>query len=167
MTDVYFEELREEQLEEVLRIYNEYVSHTTATFHTKPLSAEEMRALVFFEDPKYRCYLIKAEGETAGYVILTRHKTRQAYDATAEISIYLKPGYTGRGIGRKAVGFIEALARQQGMHVLIAAICGENTGSIKLFEACGYDQCAHYRQVGVKFGTYLDVVDYQKILTNE
>jgi phosphinothricin acetyltransferase len=52
----------------------------------------------------------------------------------------------------------------QNVHVLIASICGENTGSIRLFESLRLDKCAHFREVGEKFGRRLDVVYYQKIL---
>ncbi len=164
MNTVCFEEIRKEYLPEVLSIYTYYVLNTTATFHAHALTEAEMSELVFFENPKYHAYVIVCEDKIAGYVILTQHKKREAYDATAEVTIYLKPDCTGQGIGCKATQFIEEVALRQQMHVLVATICGENQRSIRLFEKNGYVKCAHYKEVGVKFGQYLDVVAYQKIL---
>lgn len=164
MSDIEFREIREEHLGEVLKIYNHYVENSTATFHMHALSADEMSSLVFFEDPKYRAYAICCGAKVCGYVILSQYKKREAYDLTAGVTIYLKPEQTGKGIGPRAVSFIEEFAREQGMHALIAGICGENARSIALFEKCGYLKCAHYREVGRKFGRVLDVVEYEKIL---
>lgn len=164
MTGIEFEEMREEHLDDVLGIYNYYVMNSTATFHMHELSKDEMRALVFFKEPKYTAFVIKHGREISGYAILAQHKAREAYSATADITIYLKPGETGKGIGSKAVGFIEELAKERGFHALIAGICAENERSIALFEKCGFVKCAHYREVGKKFGRLLDVAAYEKII---
>jgi phosphinothricin acetyltransferase len=58
----------------------------------------------------------------------------------------------------------EEFAQRTGIHVLIVTICGENNMSIKLFEKNGYFKCAHYKEVGKKFGQWLNVVAYQKII---
>lgn len=162
--NIVFEEICDKYLSEVLSIYTYYVLNTTATFHAHALSESEMRELVFFDDPKYKTFIIKTEDIICGYVILTQYKKREAYDETAEVTVYLKSDYTSIGIGSLAVKYIEDYAKGQKMHVLIAGICGENTKSIKLFEKSGYKKCAHYEEVGKKFGKRLDVVYYQKIL---
>ncbi len=164
MNNVIFDEIKEEHLEEVLKIYTHYVLNTNATFHAHALSKEEMRELVFFENLKYKTFVIKSADTICGYVILTQHKKREAYDGTAEVTIYLKPDFIGIGIGSQAVSFIEDIARQHNIHVLIATICGENSKSINLFERSGFSKCAHYKEVGKKFGQLLDVVAYQKII---
>lgn len=165
MHDTVFEEIKEEHLTEVLEIYKYYILNTSATFHKHVLSKDEMRELVFFDCPKYKTFVIKSGGTICGYVILTRYSRREAFDDTSEVTIYLKPDYMGKGIGSQALQFIEAIARQQNMHVLIATICGENLKSISLFEKNGFTKCAHYKEVGKKFGKLLDIVAYQKILT--
>lgn len=159
-----FKELTPEELPAVLEIYNYYVLNSTATFHMHVLSLEKMRSLVFFDDPKYKTFLITNDDELCGYVLLTRFKTREAYDGTAEVTVYLKSEYSGKKIGGDAIRFIEQYARQKQFHVLVAIICGENTASIRAFEKNGYEKCAHYKEVGKKFGRLLDSVSYQKIL---
>lgn len=159
-----FHEMTDKYLDEVLQIYTHYVLHTSATFHARPLTRQEMRKLVFFDGEKYKTFVICAEAGVCGYVLITQHKNREAYDGTAEITVYLKPAYTGQGLGSMAISYIEEYAKRQKLHVLVATICGQNEASIRLFEKNGYSQCAHYKEVGQKFGQLLDVVAYQKII---
>ena len=165
MEKCHFDEMREEHLDDVLRIYTHYVLNTTATFHARPLSREEMRELVFFNDEKYKTFVICDEADVCGYVFIAQHKKREAYDGTAEVSVYLRPTQTGKGLGSLAIKYIEQYAKAQNIHVLVATICGQNEESINLFKKNGYSQCAHYKEVGKKFGQLLDIVAFQKIIS--
>ncbi|PHV69219.1 GNAT family N-acetyltransferase [Sporanaerobium hydrogeniformans] len=160
-----FEKIVEEDIESVREIYLYYIQNSTATFHKRDISYQEMKELVIFNNPKYESYTIYYEGELCGYVILTQYKVREAFDQSAEITIYLKQGFEGKGIGTQAVNFIEDRARTKDLHVLLALVCGENTGSMALFEKMGYVKCAHYKEVGYKFGRWLDLVGYEKIIS--
>ncbi|WP_070001185.1 GNAT family N-acetyltransferase [Cellulosilyticum sp. I15G10I2] len=165
MEQCTFEMISEEHIDEVRAIYLYYINHSTATFHKREISKDEMRELVIFNHSKYEGYVIKYAGVICGYVVLTQYKTREAFDQTAEVTIYLKHGYEGRGIGSLALLFIEGRAKTKKLHTLIGLICGENTGSIALFEKHCYKKCAHYKEVGYKFDRWLDLVCYQKIIT--
>lgn len=164
MNRIHFEELTAEQLPEAAAIYNHYVLNTTATFHAHRISTDEMSGILFFDNPKYRTYAVMEGDCFRGYVLLTQHKKREAYDGTAEVTIYLDPDSVGKGLGSLAVQHIETVAKTSGIHVLVATICGENEQSIRLFERNGFVKCAHYKEVGEKFGQLLDVVAYQKII---
>jgi len=164
MEQCTFEAVKEEHVEEALGIYLYYVNHSTATFHKREILKDEMRDLLLFSNPKYQGYIIRYQGEICGYVILSQYKSREAFEHTAEVTIYLKNGYEGRGIGNKALSFIEESAKTKQIHTLIGLICGENTGSIALFEKHGYKKCAHYKEVGYKFDRWLDLVCYQKMI---
>lgn len=165
MEEYYFREMTEEYLDKVLQIYTHYVLNTSATFHSQPPTRQTMREIVFFDNEKYKTFVICKEAEVCGYVLITQHKKREAYDGTAEVTIYLKPAYIGKGLGSMAIKYIEEYAKKQYLHVLVATICGQNEESIRLFEKNGYLKCAHYKEVGQKFGQRLDVVAYQKIIS--
>lgn len=165
MNNLRLEPITEHHLPQVTAIYNHYIQNTTATFHTHALTPDEMRSLVFFEQLPYQTHIIMDDDTICGYVLLTRHKPREAYNNTAEVTIYLHPDSVGHGIGHFALRYMEEKAMEHKLHVLVATICGENQQSIGLFEKNGYTRCAHYREVGQKFGKYLDVVAYQKILS--
>lgn len=162
-----FVPLTEEHLPAALGIYNHYAAETTCTFHD-PLSQDEFRGLVFHEDKRYRSLAIIDEksARLAGYCSLRPHGARQAYRFTAEVTVYLHPDYVGLGLGGPAIDRLGKEARAQGFHVLVAAISGENAGSIRLFEKKGYEKTGHLREVGYKFDRFLDVVYFQKILTS-
>ncbi|HHT49551.1 MAG TPA: N-acetyltransferase [Firmicutes bacterium] len=164
MEKVELAKIKAEDISALLAIYNYYVLNTTATFHVKVLTEEEMGQLVFFNDPQYETNVIKVEGKICGYVLLTQYKKREAYKRTGEITIYLKSEATGKGIGNAALRYIERVAQEKGFHALIATVCAENEPSIKLFTKNGYQKCAHFSEVGWKFGRWLDIVVFQKIL---
>jgi len=162
--EIQFVQIQEQDLTAVKAIYDWYIAHSTATFHTEPVTIEQLKEFIYINHPVYESYLIY-EGETiAGYCFLTHFKKRQAYDRTAEITIYLHPDYCNKGLGKTAISHLENSARKKGLKNLIGTISGDNTGSIRLFEKMGFVQCAHYRQVGEKFNQVLDVVGYQKFI---
>lgn len=146
-------------------IYNHYVEHSTATFHSRPLTVDAFRELLTFPNPRHRAFVALVDGEVCGYCVVAPYKNREAYDDTAEVSVYVRPDRQRRGIGAAAVDHMEEHARRVGLHALIATICGDNAPSIALLADKGYVQCAHLREVGKKLGRRLDVVCYQKLLT--
>jgi L-amino acid N-acyltransferase YncA len=162
--EITFEKATLNHLVAIKEIYDYYITETTATFHTHPISFEELREIIPFHHKTYPSYLVKAGEKTAGYCYLAPFKKRQAYDRTAEVTVYLKPEYCGRGIGYKTVTFMEEMARKKNIKVLLGVITGTNENSIRLFAKCGFEKCAHYKQVGQKFDELLDVVVYEKIV---
>lgn len=154
----------EEMLPELRDIYAHYVEHSTATFHIAEPTLDLMRGLLSPPTARHYSCAVICDGQTSGYLVLGRFKPREAYDDTAEVTVYLKEGFTGRGIGPLALAHAEGMAAERGFHALVAGISGENQASMKLFERSGYEKCAHFRQIGKKFGRYLDVVYYQKLV---
>ncbi len=159
-----FETLRAEHLQACLDIYRYYVENSTATFHTHVPSMEEFKEIVYIGCERNKGFTILYDSCICGYVVLGRYHVREAYADTGSISIYLHPGHCGKGIGSATLDFIEHYAHEQGFHSLVATICSENVQSIRLFERKGYVKCAHYKEIGRKFGRLLDVVTYQKII---
>ena len=157
-------ELREDDFGIVKDIYDHYILTSTATFHTNEISIPELKEVIPVGHPIYKSFLIKQGEKVCGYCYISQHKKRQAYDRTAEVTLYLKPDFTGKGIGKEVLFRLEDIAKQNNICVLIGVITGDNFGSIALFEKCGYEKCANFRKVGVKFNRILDVVAYQKIL---
>ncbi len=162
--NIEFIELKENDFETIKKIYDYYILNSTVTFHTSKISIQALKDTISIDHPKYKSFLIKYNCKICGYCYLSQYKNRQAYDRTAEITVYLKPQYTGKGIGELAIRKLEKVAGQKGISVLIGIITGDNYQSIKLFEKCGFEKCAHFKQVGEKTGKILDVVAYQKIL---
>ena len=162
--NITFKDMTGEYVDAAAALYNRYVLETTATFHTEPLSASDMRGLLFFDNSSFRSFAILDGGVFCGYLILSAYKCRDAYNTTAEVTVYLDGTRTGRGIGTLALRHAQTYAEAEGFHALLGIICGENAPSIRLFEKNGYERCGLLKEVGVKFGRRLDVVIYEKIL---
>ncbi len=164
--DISYERVQPGHIRELTEIYNGYVRTSTATFHYEPRTEEEMAEMLIPLDQEYlsEAWVVRSDGNIAGYVYFAPYKKREAYRCSSEVTLYLREGYTGKGLGRQALGMMETRARDAGMHTLLSVVCGENEASIRLFEKCGYEKCAHLKQVGRKFDRLLDVVMYQKML---
>ncbi len=151
-------------VEALLDIYNYYVVNSTATFSIAPIDKKEMKSLLFSGSERFPSYVMENDGELVGYVMMNRYKPREAYDKTAEVTIYLHPDHTGQGFGHEALEFIDDVAEGYSFHALLGVITADNERSIDLFKKHGYVQCALLREVGEKFDRILDVAIYQKLL---
>jgi len=161
---IEFVELQEPHTSNAREVFNHYIETSTATFYMKELSADEFYEIVKPSGEHFRTFAILYQGEFTGFVRLSQYNSRCAYSGTGEITIYLKADCTGRKIGPTALEFIENYARTHEFRILIAGICAENEASISFFTNHGYEQCARFKKVGVKFGRTLDVCYYQKFL---
>lgn len=162
--EVTFKEIEEDHIPLFQHIYNYYVVNTTVTFSTEVVSLEEMKDMVIFPNSPFVAYGIWLQETCVGYTVLQPFKTRQAYNHTAEVAIYLKEDQVGFGIGKKTLLFIENIAREHHFHTILSSICSENIASKRLFINHGYISCALLVQVGYKFDRFLDVEMYQKFL---
>ena len=95
--------------------------------------------------------------EILGYAFAARYKKREAYKHSAEVSVYVKNGAGGKGIGKSLYQKLFEEIERKDIHALIAGIALPNEASIKLHERFGFEKVAHFREVGFKFGRWIDV----------
>src|SRR5690606_17056317 len=101
--DIQFQPISEQDLHEVKAIYDWYIANSTATFHTEPIRHDQLTTFLYVGDPVYPSYLVRYNGAVAGYCFLTKYKDRPAYRRSAEVTIYLRPEFHGKGIGSAAL----------------------------------------------------------------
>lgn len=164
MDDVKFRSVRLEDLHRLKEIYTYYIENSTATFHINKISDDDMKKILFMEDSLYESFVIMKENDIIGYVLLAPYSKREAFRVSAEVTIYLDNNVTSKGIGYRALEFIEEVARKKEIKSLLSLICGENYRSVKLFEKAGFYKCAHMKNVGKKFDRMLDLLIYEKEL---
>lgn len=148
----------------ITEIYNHYVVHSTATFDLAPVSETEIRTQIAQIAPHFPFLVYETEEGVAGYCYAHSWKSKAAYYRTWEITIYLHPRHTGKGVGKALLTALIEQCRQQGCKVLIADITAENETSCRFHESFGFRKVSHFKQVGQKFDRWLDVIDYQLIL---
>jgi L-amino acid N-acyltransferase len=156
-------ELRD--LESICQIYNEAILSSTATFDTEPSSPEERRIWFVSHNDRYPILVAELQGKIAGWAALTRFSDRPAYDGTAETSFYVASEYRGRGIGWKLKEALIEEARRIGFHTLIARVAEGSKASLVLNRRAGFVLIGTMKEVGYKFGQWLDVHVLQKMLT--
>jgi len=161
---IVFRELELEDIPRLMDIYNHFVINTTVSFHTEPVTLDEFTDSLIHTNPRYKTFVITSDNSVQGYVQVMPHKKKQAYDTSGEVTIYLHPECVGRGVGSAALAHIESYAKLHGFHVLVSTICSDNEPSIRTFSKNGYTPCAHFREIGFKWGRFLDIVTYQKII---
>jgi L-amino acid N-acyltransferase YncA len=155
--------------EPIMAIYNREVTGGTATFDLVPRSLADQREWLAARSGAFSA-IVAVEGDdvvgfrVVGFASLSPYKERAAYSTTVEDSVYVHREYTGRGIGRLLLGRLVDIARESGFHSVIARIEAGSAASRALHATCGFDLVGVERQVGRKFGRWLDVVVMQIVL---
>ncbi|MFN3219657.1 MAG: GNAT family N-acetyltransferase [Acidimicrobiales bacterium] len=155
---------RIDDAEAIRTIYNVEVITSTSVFDLEPRSLEDQRR--WLEDRSgAHAVLVAVDGDrVVGFGSLSRFKERPAYNTTVEDSVYVDRDHHGRGIGRILLEALIDTARGHGFHTMIGRITADNTASIALHRAAGFDSVGLEREIGRKFGRWLDVVVMQKML---
>jgi phosphinothricin acetyltransferase len=155
---------RRDDAEATRAIYNREVTETTVTFDLVPRSAEEQVQWIDEHSGAHPALVAVSRGEVVGFASLTPYRSRPAYSTTVEDSVYVRADQRGRGVGALLLGEIVSLASTSGFHAVMARIVGTHDASIRLHRACGFELIGVEREVGRKFGKWLDVALMQRLL---
>ena len=155
---------RAEDGEAIRSIYNVEVTESTVTFDLVPRSAEDQRAWLIAHSGPHPAVTAVDGDEVVGFGSLSPYKDRPAYATTVEDSVYVRRDRQGQGVGRLLLGELVRLGTAHGFHSMIGRIGGHNEASIALHKACGFELVGVEKEVGRKFGRWLDVVELQRLL---
>jgi len=155
---------RIEDAEAVRVIYNLEVTTTTVTFDLVPRSLDDQRAWLAAHAGAHPAMVAVVGDEVVGFGSLSPYRDRPAYATTVEDSVYVHRDWRGEGVGRRLLEELVRLAGDHGFHTVVARIVGDHEASIGLHKACGFTLVGTEREVGRKFGRWLDVVELQRML---
>ena len=154
-----------EDAEAIRAIYNPEVLESTVTFDLVPRSLDDQRRWLEARSGAHVVLVAEADaGEVVGFASLSPYRDRPAYSTTVEDSVYVRRDQQGRGVGRLLLGELLTVATDHGFHAVMARIVGHHGASIRLHEALGFELVGTEREVGRKFGRWLDVVLMQRLL---
>ena len=141
----------------IMDIYNEAVVNTAATFDTELRTMEKQ--MEWWEKHKKNHPVLVAEeqGKITGWASLSPWSDRCAYDTTVEVSVYIHKDFRGRGIGSKLLEIVTLEGGKVGNHTVLSRITEGNESSIHIHEKFGYRHIGVMKEVGFKFGKFLDV----------
>lgn len=150
----------------VLAIYNEVIANSTAVYATEPVALGERQAwLAARLERGYPVIVADSGGEVAGFASFGDWRGAwNGYRYTVEHSVHVRSDARGRGVGRRLVEALVPRALATGKHVMVGSIDASNAASIRFHARLGFEQVAHFREVGHKFGRWLDLVFMQRIL---
>lgn len=152
-------------LEKILEIVNHSILHTTANYNYEIQTLEVQTK--WFEDKQEKnlpIVVADLDGEVIGFGSYGQFREKIGYQYTVEHSVYVVENAIGKGVGGKLLTELIRLAKEQGLHVMIGAIDADNAGSIAFHERFGFVATGTIREVGYKFGHWLDLVFMQLIL---
>jgi L-amino acid N-acyltransferase len=148
----------------VAAIYNHEVEHTTATFDLVARSLPEQEDWLRARSGAFAAVVAVLDDEVVGFASLSPYKERAAYRTSVEDSVYVRRDRHGLGIGRALMEHVLDVATASGFHTVVARIEASGTTSRRLHEACGFRLVGIEREVGRKFGRWLDVAVMQCLL---
>lgn len=143
----------------IMEIYNDAVEHTTAIWNDTKVDLGNRRAWAADRARAGYPVLVAVDeaGAVLGYASFGDWRAFDGYRHTVEHSVYVRADRRGGGIGKALLLALMSRARALGKHVMVAGVEAGNTGSIRLHEGLGFRQAGLLRQVGMKFGAWLDL----------
>jgi len=157
---------KEPDLEEILSIYNDVILTMTTVFEYKPHTLEMRRK--WFESKQkdgYPVFVAEENGHVIGFSSYGQFRAWPAYKYSVENSIYISSEHRSKGIGKLLMPPLIESAMKNDFHVIVASIEASNNASIALHKSFGFEEVAHFKEVGYKFGRWLDLKFLQLTLT--
>ena len=146
-----------EDLGAITQIYNEAVINSVAAFDTEPKTLDEQKSWFVNHGSRSPVLVAELDDLIVGWTSLSKWSDRCAYSNTAEISIYVRQEYRGKGIGKKLINAILREGKKVRLHVVIARIVEGNDISMQLHQSVGFKYIGTMKEVGRKFGKFLNV----------
>jgi len=159
-------EAADSDLAGILEIYNDVIRTSTAVYAVEPVALEERRA--WLEQRRARDFpvLVAFDGaQVLGFASFGDWRGNWAgYRYSVEHTVHVRADVRRRGVGRELVEALIPRARDLGKHVMIGSIDATNLDSLLFHQRLGFERVAHFREVGRKFGRWLDLVFMQRWL---
>jgi L-amino acid N-acyltransferase len=143
--------------EAIRAIRNDVIEHSTAMWTTKLLTARDGRSWVEENLARRSAYVAEASGDLVGFANWAPWRPKDGYRHTVEDSVYLVAGHQGRGVGAELLRTLIGSASESGAHVMMASIEATNATSVALHARQGFEVVGTAREVGTKFGCWLDL----------
>ncbi len=145
-------------------IDNDAILNSTATFDTEPATLAESEQWLRDRSHPYAVLVAERGGVVVGWAALKPFASKPAYRFTAENTVYVRADMRGEGVGKALLGRLLEAAAENGFRSVIARIAAPNPASVRLHRRFGFRRVGVEREVGRKFGRWLDVVVMQKAL---
>ncbi len=157
-TNIIIRDAGEQDLSAILDIYNHVILNTTSVYSEEPHTFQ-MRLNWYNERTNngFPVLVAEQEGQVIGFASFGHFRVWPCYRYTVENSVYVHVDHRGKGVSKLLMQPLIDRARKMGMHAMIAGIDADNNTSFKLHQSFGFVEVAHFKEVGFKFGRWLDL----------
>lgn len=156
--------VREQDLNAVLRIYNEGIEDRIATLESEKKDRDDMEEWFRNRQGRYQALAAERQGTIVGWAALNPYSQRCAYDGVAELSVYIAREHRGTGVGTQLLGALEELARRQKFRKIVLFTFPFNTAGQRLYRKLGYRVVGTFEKQGMLDGQEIDVQIMEKLL---
>lgn len=154
---------QEPDLPGLLAIYNDVIATSTAVYSDVPVTLEDRRQWREARVASGYPVLVAVDSSgVLGFSTFGDFRSWPGYRYTVEHTVHVRSDCRGRGIGSELLQALFPLAEALGKHVMIAGVDAANTASIRFHERLGFERAGHLKEVGNKFGRWLDLVFLQR-----
>lgn len=155
-------EATERDAEAITKIYNHYILKTVTTFEEAEVTVGDFRERINDIQQSGFSWLVAIENEQViGFAYSSKWNNRAAYRKTAEVSVYISHTSKFKGWGTKLYEVLFSSLHGKDVHIVIGGITLPNPASVAIHEKFGMEKVAHFKEVGYKFGEWLDVGYWQ------
>ena len=144
-------------IKQIANIYTYFIENTAITFETVSPTLKEMENRLQETRKFYPWLVCEDSSGITGYAYASKHRQREAYQWSVDVTVYLKQGCGGQGLGTKLYSELIKLLKQQGFYNAYAGIALPNDASVALHEKLGFKKVAEYNNVGFKHGKWWNV----------
>ncbi len=153
-----------EDRESIIDIFNYYVENSFAAYAEKKFPYQVFDTFLQMSNGLPTGSIRDSNGRIVGFGMLRTHNPMPTFSRTAEVTYFIHPDHTGKGLGKMLLGSLEKSAVEKGITNILANISSLNPGSIDFHQKNGFVECGRFRRVGTKKGQEFDTVWMQKML---
>jgi L-amino acid N-acyltransferase YncA len=162
--EYYIHKVAEGDKNAVIDIYNYFIENSFTTFLEKTLDHSLFEALREISIGGAFYVVDTGEKEIVGFALLKKYQNVECFKRSAEVSYFILPKHTGKGLGTKLFSRLIDDARMLGIDTLLASISSLNEEGLEFHKRIGFTECGRLKNVGKKMGMDFDVVWMQKFI---
>ncbi|PJX14599.1 GNAT family N-acetyltransferase [Halomonas sp. 141] len=151
----------EEDFSEITDILNYYIIHSDARyFEPEPVSVRDRESWIYEFGEQTPCQMLVAENDSQilGFCCAQKYRPEPAYDKTVEVSVYVSPKSTSRGVGGSLYGRLFASLEAFDLHRALAGIALPNNASLAFHQKFGFEEVGTFDEYGVKGGRFISAI---------
>jgi phosphinothricin acetyltransferase len=162
--DYHIRKVRDTDASGIISLFNYYIEHGFAAYPEQRL--DEKMFFMFREVVnEYPFYVIEAKNnQVIGFGFLHRYNPFEMFNRVAEVTYFIHPDYTGKGLGTVLLNRLIEDAKKMNIETLLANISSKNEVSIEFHKKNGFKECGRFVKIGKKHGEEFDVVWMQRVI---